>query len=439
MEKKIFDLNEYSLEVKDGKAVVERKEKGFKDGDFLVTDDGYIFIHWKAGDSESGLGIYACWHLESDDLFVGCARPKVKSASHATEGQKRSMLDRLSKEGYWWACDNIELINRQKSKVNFNKGDFVCFYDNAIIGILDSIEFSQGNIKINTICCLFGDLLIGNNRSCDMNCVRHATEREKRKLLDSLKEVGYVWDAKNLELRKKYGPTDFKHGDFVCFGSGCIGIYKDKAINGELFWTRCFLGNDKFTSYSSSHPFTEMRLASEEERKRLLDAIDKEGLFWDSEKLELRKKFDFDDGAFVADADGDLFIHWKGGDTCYSHGSYVYWDRDNDDVILESAGNMTTGDRPATRDEICALFDRLAKDGLVWDRENKITKKKRWRAKKGEDYWYVTDTNYANVHTEDMSPLDNMRFYDGNYFSSEKIAKKVAEEIRKVFEKYKEE
>lgn len=48
MEQKIYDLNEYSLEVKDGKAVVERKfkpgdaedmvlRKSFGDGDVLVV------------------------------------------------------------------------------------------------------------------------------------------------------------------------------------------------------------------------------------------------------------------------------------------------------------------------------------------------------------------------------------------------------------------
>lgn len=330
MEKKIYDLNEYSLEVKDGKAVLKRKRREFKPGDVLVGPWGQVVIY--AGTIEKAILTYCGYNTDVFSYAMG--------------------------KGWGYTED-----------------------------------------------------------------FHYASKEQKAILFAEIKKRGYVWDAKNLELRKNtHGRTDFKHGDFICFGSGCIGIYKDKAKNGELFWTRCFLGNDKFTSYGSSHPFTEMRLASEEERKRLLDAIDKEGLFWDSEKLELRKKFDFDDGAFVADADGDLFIHWEGGDTCYSHGSYVFWDRDNDDVILECAGNMTTGDRPATRDEICALFDRLAKDGLAWDRENKITKKKRWRAKKGKEYWHAEfgqGITRAFSSVEMGREVDDFRYGQGNYYMSE--------------------
>lgn len=346
MEKKIYDLNEYSLEVKDGKAVLKKKRKEFKPGDVLVGPLGQVVIY--AGTCERAIVTYCGYNTDVFSWTMGTG----------------------------WGYT----------------GEF-----------------------------------------------NHASEEQKAMLFAEIKKRGYVWDAEELELRKNpHGRTDFKHGDFVCFGSGCIGIYKDKAINGELFWTRCFLGNDEFTSYGSSHPFTEMRLASEEERKRLLDAIDKEGLFWDSEKLELRKKFDFDDGAFVADADGDLFIHWKGGDTCYSHGGYVYWNRDNDDVLLECARNMTTGDRPATREEVCALFDRLAKDGLEWDRENKITKKKRWRAKQDEKYWAVDDLCCVVPYFEEGRSFDTKCYQVGNYFRTKEKAKKAAEEVRKVFEKYRE-
>lgn len=238
-----------------------------------------------------------------------------------------------------------------------------------------------------------------------------------------------IYDLNEYSLEVKDGKAvlkrkgrECKAGDFICFGDNCIGIYNRKSNSVGKFWTRCFLDKDKFTSYCSEHPYTNVRLASEEEKKRLLAAIDKGGFIWDSENLTMKKKFDFEDGAFVADADGDLFIHWKGGDTCYSHGSYVYWNTDNDDVVLERACNMTTGDRLATREEVCALFDRLAKVGLEWDRENKITKKKRWRAKKGKEYWHAEfgqGVTRAFPSVEMGREVDDFRYEQGNYYMSE--------------------
>lgn len=238
-----------------------------------------------------------------------------------------------------------------------------------------------------------------------------------------------IYDLNEYSLEVKDGKAvlkrkwrECKAGEFICFGDNCIGIYNRKSNNVGKFWTRCFLDKDKFTSYCSEHPYTNVRLASEEEKKRLLAAIDKEGFIWDSENLTMKKKFDFEDGAFVADADGDLFIHWKAGDTCYSHGSYVYWNRDNDDVLLECARNMTTGDRLATREEVCALFDRLAKEGLEWDSKNKRLRKKRWRAAEGEEYWHAEfgqGITRAFSSIEMGREVDDFRYEQGNYYMSE--------------------
>lgn len=185
-----------------------------------------------------------------------------------------------------------------------------------------------------------------------------------------------------LKRKRKWKWRECKAGDFICFGDDCIGIYNQKSNNVGKFRTRCFLDKDKFTSYCSEHPYTNVRLASKEEKKRLLAAIDKGGFIWDSENLTMKKKYEFDDGVFVADADGDLFIHWKTGDSDFSHGSYVYWNRESDDIVLGGAWNMTTGTRYATNEEMEALNARLAKKGLEWDSKNKRLRKKRWRAAK---------------------------------------------------------
>lgn len=240
-----------------------------------------------------------------------------------------------------------------------------------------------------------------------------------------------------LERKRKW--RECKAGDFICFGDNCIGIYNPKSHDIGKFWTRCFLDKDKFTSYCSEHPYTNVRLASEEEKKRLLAAIDKGGFIWDSENLTMKKKFDFEDGAFVADADGDVFIHWKTGDSDFSHGSYVYWNWERDDIMLWSAWNMTTGTRYATNEEIEALNARLAKKGLEWDSKNKRLRKKRWRAKKDEKYWVINEWCCVVPYFEEEHSLDTRRYKVGNYFRTKEEAEKVAEEVRKIFEKYGEE
>lgn len=235
-------------------------------------------------------------------------------------------------------------------------------------------------------------------------------------------------------LKRKWKWRECKAGDSICFGDNCIGIYNQKSNNVGKFRTRCFLDKDKFTSYCSEHPYTNVRLASEEEKKRLLAAIDKGGFIWDSENLTMKKKYEFDDGVFVADADGDLFIHWKTGDSDFSHGSYVYWNRESDDIVLGGAWNMTTGTRYATNEEIEALNARLAKKGLEWDSKNKRLRKKRWRAAKGKEYWHAEfghGITRAFSSVEMGREVDDFRYEQGNYYGTKEGVLRDIEEVER--------
>ena len=86
-----------------------------------------------------------------------------------------------------------------------------------------------------------------------------------------------------------FNKPKFKKGDFVVSQYGTIGI-----LNGrkeEEFNTDC-----TFCSLSDSnrliigHAFEPARFATEEEKQKLLIAINNNKYIWDSEKLELRKK-----------------------------------------------------------------------------------------------------------------------------------------------------
>ena len=103
-------------------------------------------------------------------------------------------------------------------------------------------------------------------------------------------------------------------------------------------------------------------------------------------------------------------------------------------VARERGWGCTFEYRPATEAEKQRLFDALAKYGKRWNAEKKcIEDLPRWRAKEGEQYYYV------NVHglvimSNDWHYQHETDFHDvGNYFRTREAAEKVAEQIRDIF------
>ena len=103
-------------------------------------------------------------------------------------------------------------------------------------------------------------------------------------------------------------------------------------------------------------------------------------------------------------------------------------------VVSERGWGCTFEYRPATEAEKQRLFDALAKYGKRWNAEKKcIEDLPRWRAKEGEQYYYV------NVHglvimSNDWHYQHETDFHDvGNYFRTREAAEKVAEQIRDIF------
>ena len=59
---------------------------------------------------------------------------------------------------------------------------------------------------------------------------------------------------------------------------------------------------------------------------------------------------------------------------------------------------------------------------------------KRWRAEKGEMYFYVNYGLEVNIIVDDYYSGDNILYKAGNYFKTEEEAEKVAEKFRKILE-----
>ena len=78
--------------------------------------------------------------------------------------------------------------------------------------------------------------------------------------------------------------------------------------------------------------------------------------------------------------------------------------------------------------EFQAEFEKL---GYVYDFETHTANKKRWRAEKGDCYFYV-DFEYDVLNSEDSrDSVDNRLFKNGNYFKSKSDAEKFSEIIKK--------
>jgi hypothetical protein len=90
--------------------------------------------------------------------------------------------------------------------------------------------------------------------------------------------------------------------------------------------------------------------------------------------------------------------------------------------------------RIATDSEKQKLLDALAKENLTWNAEKSCVEKLRFRAKKGEPYWYIDDENVVQT-SEDFFDIDNTHFSLGNYYQTKEQAQAAFDEIKLVYAK----
>lgn len=101
--------------------------------------------------------------------------------------------------------------------------------------------------------------------------------------------------------------------------------------------------------------------------------------------------------------------------------------------------NVSHDWRLATEEEKQLLFDKMKEQGLRWNAEEKRVEKKRWRAKKGEGYYFIDNSVHIPSHQEDDDGVDNQLWNAYNYFRTREQAKKAAEVVKEVLRKFHEE
>lgn len=95
--------------------------------------------------------------------------------------------------------------------------------------------------------------------------------------------------------------------------------------------------------------------------------------------------------------------------------------------------------RLATEEEKQFLFNKMKEKGLKWNAEEKRVEKIRWRAKEGEDYYYITGRGHVVGDEEGGLPEDIERYEFGNYFRTREQAEEAVKRVKEVLRKYHEE
>ena len=93
----------------------------------------------------------------------------------------------------------------------------------------------------------------------------------------------------------------------------------------------------------------------------------------------------------------------------------------------------------ATEEEKALLFDKMKEQGLKWNAEEKRVENIRWRAKRGEGYYFIDNSVHIQSHQEDGDGVDNQLWNAYNYFRTREQAKKAAEVVKEVLRKFHEE
>ena len=172
-------------------------------------------------------------------------------------------------------------------------------------------------------------------------------------------------------------------------------------------------------------------------------------------ELNAGDRFTIPTGCKVTIEDNQIIIEeqkeeFKDGDILHSNNTHrvvifeSYQDKQKDYFCSyynnDNADNRSWGTsyfRHATEEEKQKFFAELEAKGLHWNAETKTMEKIRRRAKKGENYLFVTGRGDIVEYTEDNDSDDDENYALGNYslLSEREQAEEDAKAIRAIFKK----
>ena len=200
-----------------------------KDGDILISVHGNPFI-FKETHNDKICGCY-CGIAQNGEL--GIESPHWTSNYNlrlATEEEKQKLFDAIRENGYKWNSETKTL--EKLMEPNFKDGDILSSrYGNPFI-LKAHLPKSD---SVSSYCALdFDDnFQEGCNRWTQATGCRYATEEEKQKLFDVIRENGYKWNNETKTLEKLIVPK-FKVGDRIKYRHGEI-IYRIVKITEDTY------------------------------------------------------------------------------------------------------------------------------------------------------------------------------------------------------------
>lgn len=263
----------------------------------------------------------------------------------------------------------------------------------------------------------------------DSQTAKICTENGKTKIIIENKEV-------NEEEPK------FKKGDVLsCTENGSTWILIFKGIDKEqvisMFDYYCMLNpfGDIITNASSSD--FNWHYATEEEKRTLFLAMLNQGMFWDENKMKVRTLKDGDIIA-IKDHNGDT---WQSiFKEIIDNRIYSYFSLDCDGELHKKGPlghpNQILSIRYSTTKERQTLFNKIEeKEHKKWNTETKKFEDIKWKPKRGETYWCITEELRVESYIEGNGSVDNALGEVNNKFKTQELAESARDKIKELLSK----
>lgn len=148
-----------------------------------------------------------------------------------------------------------------------------------------------------------------------------------------------------------------------------------------------------------------------------------------------REQEEFENGDVLCSAYSNTIVIFKEEE---KDGSRCFYSHYNTDLGSNKGWNSEAF-RHATEEEKQLLFDAMKEQGLKWNPKEKRVEKIRWRAKKGENYYFFDAKLLVRSIDEAYSTFDNEVWDAFNHFRKEEQAEEAARRVKEVLFKYHEE
>ena len=212
--------------IEDGFIAIEEAQKEtqeeFKDGDILRSKDMGNIVIFKSYENESNYSF--CAYYDSSNFTKFCWISSY--FRHATEEEKQAFFDDLKAKGLKW---NAETKTMEKQN-EFKDGDIlsISLSNNKTMPFINKGVDERGFYKFYVGLNCYGKAFVcpSEDARWGRDTPVRATEEEKQRLFDKLKEEGLRWNAETKQIEKIRKRA--KEGEKYLYVTGIGYVYEFK-------------------------------------------------------------------------------------------------------------------------------------------------------------------------------------------------------------------